>query len=262
MRFYLGTHKAVWLSRVSIPLFVSRRTLAGRKTFPKARAPWALDSGGFSELSSYGAWTVPPQQYVREVATFVREIGQLQWAAIQDWMCEPHIIQKTGLSIIEHQRRSVMSLLTLSGLAPELPWAPVLQGWTLDDYHRHVEMYAEHGVDLESYQTVGVGSVCRRQASTQAAGIIRSLACHGLRLHAFGFKLTGLPAIHRHAVSADSMAWSFGARYEPPLPECVGKHKTCANCMTYALRWYERVQSLLKNPPPVQLGLFERAYAA
>ena len=46
-----------------MPLFVSHRRLAGRRTLPRAIAPWALDSGAFSELSLYGEWRTTAGQY-------------------------------------------------------------------------------------------------------------------------------------------------------------------------------------------------------
>ena len=35
--YYLGTHMDGWLAHVGVPLFVSHRRLARRKTLPKAR---------------------------------------------------------------------------------------------------------------------------------------------------------------------------------------------------------------------------------
>ena len=52
-----------WLAHVGVPLFVSHRRLARRKTLPKARTGWALESGGFSELSLYGGWRTTPEEY-------------------------------------------------------------------------------------------------------------------------------------------------------------------------------------------------------
>jgi hypothetical protein len=42
--FYLGTHMDGWLAHVGVPLFVSHRRLARRKTLPKAR-PHRLGAG-------------------------------------------------------------------------------------------------------------------------------------------------------------------------------------------------------------------------
>ncbi len=139
--FYLGTHHAHWLEQTDVPLFLSRRTLAGRKSLPRAMGPWALDSGGFTELSMHGRWTLSAKDYAKEVRRYADQIGGLQWAAIQDWMCEPAIRDKTGLSVDEHQRRTIQSFIELKSIAPELPWVPVLQGWTMGDYMDHIDRY-------------------------------------------------------------------------------------------------------------------------
>lgn len=242
MRFYLGTHKPNWLATSDVPLFVSRRTLADRKRLPRACVPWALDSGGFTELQMHGRWTVTAEQYAAEVRRFRDEIGNLEWAAPQDWMCEPHMLRRTGLTIEEHQRRTVENFLELRRLAPDVPWAPVLQGWTLDDYLRHVAMYEAAGVDLRAEPIVGVGSVCRRQHTKEALHIFRALHALGLRLHGFGVKTAGIAELAPYLVSADSLAWSFNARKRAPLPECSG-HKNCANCWRWARRWLDHVLS-------------------
>ena len=90
--FLLGTHQPGWLTRAGVPLFVSDVRLRVYKTLPVAAAPWAVDSGGFSELQHHGRWTVTPAEYVARVRRYRDEIGQLLWAAPQDSMCEPPII--------------------------------------------------------------------------------------------------------------------------------------------------------------------------
>jgi hypothetical protein len=63
--FYLGSHLDGWLAaHVGVRLFVSHRRLARRKTLPRARFPWACDSGGFTELSQFGGWRTTPEEYV------------------------------------------------------------------------------------------------------------------------------------------------------------------------------------------------------
>src|SRR3990167_11413112 len=137
MDFYLGTHMPNWLGLYDIPLFVSRRKLYSRRSFPRAHHLWRLDSGGFSELSMFGDWQTSAEQYAQEVKLFGDEIGCLDRASIQDWMCEPYILKKTGLDVDEHQRRTIDSYKRLSDLAPEIPWMPVLQGYRLGEYLEH-----------------------------------------------------------------------------------------------------------------------------
>lgn len=237
MRFYLGIHRPNWLATIGIPLFVSRRVLHKRKTFPQAAAPWVLDSGGFTELNMYGEWQLTTRQYAKEVQRF-QQMGRLEWAAPMDWMCEPSVIAKTGLTVPEHQRRTVDNYLDLRERCGAVI-APVLQGWEIADYHRCVDLYELAGVDLSAEPIVGVGSVCRRGATADVSRILRTLHDrHGLRLHGFGIKGDAAASCADFLASADSMAWSFTARNSLPHPGCT--HKSCSNCLVYALRWYRR----------------------
>lgn len=265
MTFWLGTHMIGWLARpefARVPLFVSAVRLRprSRDRMPRAVGPWALDSGGFSEIAAHGRWTVSPEQYVDEVRQWSDWIGPPAWAAIQDWMCEPFMVAKTGLSVAEHQSRTVDSYLTLRRLAPEQPWVPVLQGWRQDDYHAHADQYAAAGIDLAGLPVVGLGSVCRRQGTREAGEIVRGLYARGLKnLHGFGFKTKGLTGgtrlagrLARYLASSDSMAWSTRARKAwkhdgkqlcgtGHLSPRTGLPNSCANCQTWALAWRARL---------------------
>ena len=245
MNFYLGTHMVNWLRITKVPLFVSRRRLMRIKKLPK-RVPgarWALDSGGFSELSINGTWSIGAPQYIAEVRRYL-EIGGMDWAAQQDWMCEPPVLEKTGYTVAEHQRRTVENYLELTTLAPDIHWMPVIQGWELPDYLLHLDMWRAAGVQGAHF---GVGSVCRRQGTQFAEQLVRQLHSRGLQIHAFGVKITGLARYWDALSSADSMAWSFDARRSPPLYGHT--HKNCANCLTYALQWRTKcLNSLVDNP--------------
>ena len=245
--FYLGTHHQDWLwsGAAAFPLFVSHRALARSRTLRPATCRWALDSGGFTELSTHGQWRTTAAEYVQAVARYDRQIGQLEWAAPQDWMCEPAIIHGgngfpgTHLSVEEHQRLTVANFLELRELWPNVsdrpcPFIPVLQGWTLGDYVRCRELYRAAGVDLAAQKVVGLGSVCRRQ-STLRIGLIVGLFADELRLHGFGVKTSGLSSYGSQLASADSMAWSYDARRSAPLPG--HRHGHCGNCAEFARIW-------------------------
>jgi hypothetical protein len=245
MEFFLGTHEASWLRRTDVPLFVSARRLRRRKDpsrLPKALGPWALDSGGFSELSLFGAWQTPAMQYASEARHWRDAIGGMRFAAPQDWMCEPVMLEKTRLSILEHQRRTVGNVRLLRQLAPDVPWIPVLQGWEINDYVRCMNLYGEAGIDLQREPLVGLGSVCRREATSEIKELVFALAGFGIRLHGFGMKIGGLHKVGHLLASADSMAWSHKARRDGHRPLCPGRCKTaCNNCLHYALWWRECV---------------------
>jgi hypothetical protein len=271
MRFYLGTHQTEWAERTDVPLFLSARRLRVRRV-PRALGPVALDSGGFSEVSQFGGYRTPAMTYSTEVRAWRSQVGNIEWAAIQDWMCEPDVIRGnaklgwpgTRLSVREHQRLTIHSYGLLRQLAPDLPWAPVLQGWRVDDYLACARMYADAGHDLHAAAVVGVGSVCRRQATQEAVDIFGALHGAGLRnLHGFGLKTLGLTECAPYLASADSMAWSKRARdawRHEGKRLCGGEHRSggCANCYRWAMMWREQVLGVVVGAErhPVQGRLF------
>lgn len=232
---------ANWLPQANVPLFVSRSVFAKRKSYPRAACEWALDSNGFTQVAMHGGWLTSPRDFAASVRRIRDEVGLMAWASPQDWMCEPIALKATGKTVIEHQRLTIENYLELRSIDPELPWVPVLQGWQASDYLEHVGQYIRAGVDLMGEPLVGLGTVCRRQATDEAAEIIKSLRWLGIRLHGFGLKKLGLRRIASYLVSSDSLAWSFEARRKQRA-ECGSlTHKNCANCLWYALRWRQQL---------------------
>jgi hypothetical protein len=248
MRFYLGTHQPAWLGRdLDVPLLVSHRRLAGRRSLPRARVPFAIDSGGFSELSLYGRWRADERSYIAALRRYATEIGRFDWAAPMDWMTESQVLARTGLSLRTHQQRTVANYLRLRDFAPELPIIAVLQGDTVTSSHRCADLYEQAGVDLAALPLLGVGSICRRQHSAEMEQILRSLAARGYRLHAFGAKVLGLGRYADAISSSDSLAWSFAGRY---VSGCTPSHRTESNCLRFALSWHARLLDTLRADAP------------
>lgn len=251
--FYLGTHEPSWLRRSPVPLFLSHLRLARQKRpYRPAVCRWALDSGGFSEIAKHGRWTIEPEEYVAAIRRYAGEIGMPDFAAPQDWMCEPPMLERTGLTVEDHQELTVANYVELRRLAPDLPVIPVIQGWTLGQYGRCIDLYRQVGIDLATVGTVGVGSVCRRQSSVSMAVLFDQLAARGLhQLHGFGVKTDGLALFGARLSTADSLAWSYAARREGPLPACraAGK-KTCSSCLDFALTWRQDVIERWRRAAP------------
>jgi hypothetical protein len=235
-QYFLGAHRAHWLEQSPQPLFLSHRTLRRHKALPRAACDWALDSGAFTELSKFGGWLTSAKTYAESVRRYRDEVGRLVFASPQDWMCEPHILKLTGLSVEEHQARTIDNYCELRGIAPDLPWVPVLQGWTTGDYQRHVDAYYDRGVELHELARVGVGSICRRSSVHSICNVLSWLKAEGLKLHAFGLKANALELARDHIVSADSMAWSFSARKEAADP--LGDKEADPNELRTALAWF------------------------
>lgn len=243
LRFFMGTHEPLWLERLDVPLFVARpRFQRCRRRRPRALAPWAMDSGGFTEVTARRGWSMSAADFVDEVEDIAAAVGNLLWAAPQDWMCEAVATSATGLSIEEHQRRTVDNFLDVRDRARGVHFVPVLQGFAVDDYLRCVDLYAAAGVDLAAESVVGLGTVCRRQATEEARAIVFALRARmpSIRLHGFGFKMQGLDELGGEFDSADSMAWSYNGRRNGPLPTCTHPGR-CANCLTWAMDWRRRL---------------------
>lgn len=212
MRFFTGLHQPSDAQHFDAA-FVSVNRLRKRKA-PFAVGDWIMDSGAFTEVSTHGGYRHGVDEYAAQIRRWAGN-GRLLAAVSQDFMCEPWILQKTGLTVDDHQRMTVERFDALraqdtAGVAV----MPVLQGFAPTDYVRHIRMYGER---LGRGAWVGVGSVCKRNGNP--ASILAVLSAikaerPDLRLHGFGLKTTALasPLIRGMLETADSMAWSFHAR--------------------------------------------------
>lgn len=229
MIFYLGTHRPNHCKYFP-KCFVSINVLRRRKSDFEV-GDWIMDSGAFSELSRFGG-------YIHSIADYAQEInrwqtcGNLEVAVCQDYMCEPFMLERTGLTVIEHQRLTIERYDDLLPLV-NVPIMPVLQGYSPDEYMRHLEVFGDR---LEVNMRVGVGSICKRNSNPREVmrvleGIKRLRP--DLRLHGFGLKTTALKSnyICQMLYSADSMAWSYRAR----------RNGGNANGLNEALIFYQEV---------------------
>ena len=241
MFFYTGTSQSNWLWKFPENWFISDKQLRSVRKLAPALSSWALDSGGFTELSLHGAWTISPTAYAHCIRRYEAEIGKLNWAAPQDWLCTEQALARTGKTVLEHQRLTIDSVMTLRQILGSNIVIPVLQGSCPSEYLQHVDMYQRAGFSLQAEPIVGLGSVARQQDEWTAINVIRQLAYSGLKLHVFGFKKTGIAAVGDVIASSDSLSWSYEARrLQRPLPGHT--HKNCASCIEYAQAWTFRLK--------------------
>ena len=175
-----------------------------------------LDSGAFTSIFNKGRFDSTPEEYAAMVRGFDGP-GAPDVAVSQDLMVESWILDRVGGTVRGHQAQTIerYDAIRLAGTG-RIPLMPVLQGWSLDDYRRHLDDYGER---IGRGAWVGMGSVCKRQGDPGEivrllAGVLRDRP--DLRLHGFGVKRTALRHDEVRALlhSADSMAWSFAARFE------------------------------------------------
>lgn len=214
LTFYVGVPNPARIARTTAPIMVSHTRLRHvRRPLPRGRGPVVIDSGAFTELSQHGRFLTSETEYIEAVDRYRAEIGTVVWAAPQDLPCEDDVVARTGLSVEQHQARTVENFCGLDALRPGV-FIPVLQARSIWRYERCIELYQRAGVDLWARPVVGIGTLCRRSSSMHVYLLLHQLAGLGLRLHGFGIKSDGLTAAARCLVSADSMAWSLRARFD------------------------------------------------
>lgn len=191
---------------------ISINRIRDRKS-PFAVGDWIMDSGAFTEISTHGRYRQSSAEYAKAARRWVGN-GNLLAIVAQDYMCEPFILKKTGLTVADHHRLTIERYDEL--LAESLPVhvMPTLQGFDPADYVRHIELYGDR---LKAGMWVGVGSVCKRNGSPiDVINVLSAIKMvrPDLRLHGFGLKRSALahPGVRALLYSADSMAWSFAAR--------------------------------------------------
>ena len=220
-RFYVGVHhpRMAWpLTLRGFRVCVSANVLRGRSSdtpFLGCDDPWLLDSGAFTQVALRGGFTQSPKAYASMIRRYART-GMIA-ASTQDYMCEPVALRATGLSISRHQALTLERFDAIRDAGVDrVHLLPVLQGRTPDDYRRHLEAYGDR---ICRGAWVGVGSLCKRQGDPAViAAILDAILLDrpDLRLHGFGCKRTSLldPEVRRRLATADSMAWSYAARFE------------------------------------------------
>lgn len=244
VRFYIGLHKpghARHFERACISIAALQRRVR-----PVDCPDVLVDSGAFSEIALHGGYRAGVADYAAQLRRLAG-IVSITAAVAQDYMCEPFMLAKTGLSVADHQRLTIERYDAL--IAEDLPFPvmPVLQGYEPGDYAAHIRAYGDR---LTPNLWVGVGSVCKRNSKPDR--IVEVLAAiHGvrpdLRLHGFGVKRTALANAGVLAMldSADSMAWSFAARYG-------GRN---SNSAVEAIGYAAQVEAGMRLPQPWQMPL-------
>lgn len=212
MDFYIGLHQPADAASIS-PAMISVNRLRSRKSAFAVR-DWIMDSGAFSTILRFGGYQEPVSDYAHQIKRWSKN-GNLLAAVAQDYMCEPHMLAKTGLTIEDHQRLTIErydALLQCDVGGVRI--MPVLQGYSAQSYVEHIRQY---GARLHRDMWVGVGSVCKRNAdpkSIEAVLLAIKRERPDLYLHGFGIKSTALKSslVRSLLHSADSMAWSYHAR--------------------------------------------------
>ena len=132
MRFYIGLHHPSDAGKFE-RCMVSINAIRNRKSDFPARE-WMMDSGAFTEISRHGHYRESVEAYAKQIERWV-SVGTLVAAVSQDYMCEPFILEKTGLSVVDHQRLTIERYDALKSLVRKSVYVlPVLQGFWPEEY--------------------------------------------------------------------------------------------------------------------------------
>lgn len=210
MIFFTGLHMPNH-ARYFERCFISINRLEHRKSDFGVKE-WILDSGAFTRVST-GVGHMPTREYAEHIRRW-KQCGRLLAAVCQDFMCEPFILEQTGLCVGDHQVMTTKNYRLLSMEGTGVYIMPVLQGFAPEEYREHISIY---GRSLQEGAWCGVGSVCKRNTDVgQIWAVLNAIRTvrPDLRLHGFGLKQTALQRIRVRELlySADSMAWSYAAR--------------------------------------------------
>ena len=176
---------------------------------------WVLDSGAFTALMKYGKHRMTVHAYAAQIMHWKR-YGTLLAAVCQDWMCEKHMLARTGLTVKDHQRLTIENYDALLGCGTGVYIMPVLQGYEPWEYVEHLLMYGDR---LAYGAWVGVGSVCKRNGKPdEILAILNAILAvrPDLRIHGFGLKIKAIsdPRVNALLYTADSMAASYAGRMD------------------------------------------------
>lgn len=234
VEFFTGYHQ-IEAAKFIPSVFINVNRLVKRKSDFKV-GRWVMDSGAFSALLRHGDHQLSTDEYAAQIRRWSR-CGTLLAAVTQDYMCEAAMLERTGLTIPDHQRMTIERYDKLLHAATGVYIMPVLQGYAPEDYVEHVRQY---GSRLVHGQWIGVGSVCKRNGDPQKIiDVLSAIKAErpDLRLHGFGLKTTALQnqTIRDLLSSADSMAWSFHNRM----------HGLDANHYSGALKFKGKIDSLI-----------------
>lgn len=205
-----------------------------------------IDCGGYHHMvNGSGEYDDSDGEYI----DYLLDTNPEYWA-LRDYPCEPDLLADLGRSVRHQQQKSIDNHVRLYDMAQKTGIADtavaVLQGWTADDYLRHLDALRDCGL-LTS--RVAIGSVCRRNADIEIASIVRTVRdalpprCE---LHAFGVK--GSVLQYREVVAAldsvDSAAYDY-VQSRQPSERSDGESFTWRDCARAYLNWRHDLESKL-----------------
>ena len=170
-----------------------------------------VDSGGFAFFSRWGEYPFSLESYL-DLVYYVQDTHPLFRVATLDYPCEPEIDRSQLMTNEERITKTVSNAVLCVDTDKSLPWLPVIQGYTIQEYLSCIEQYREAGLESDYW---AIGSICSRKGSPyEIRNIVTKIKeLHPKnKLHAFGLSLPYLAdlQVFQSLYSSDSAAWNWG----------------------------------------------------
>ena len=204
--FFVGVDRPWMFRLVPKPMVSVNSAMARKLDLAKKQMSWA-DSGAFHLIRTHGYYPHTHEQYRGWL-----EVMRPTFFTQMDWPCEPDVLASSGLTVREHQRRSLTSADECADFDMEGLWSkfvPTIQGWRVDEYLKAAEDLEAAGL-WRPY--MAIGSICRRGQERQIKAVIHALREFSPKTRFHGFGVKSRPKILELLWSADSFAWRFNAR--------------------------------------------------
>lgn len=183
---------------------------------PASIVDGAADCGGFVATRKWGTYRYNDSQYVEWCDGW-----RPSWAAMMDYCCEDEIT--SGQPGIVRKRQDDTTAMAhhfwQQYRSASWSWVPTIQGWTVEDYRRHVqdmkplitEMSSHYGAG--SAFRVGIGTLCARASAKMIREVVTMVASElpDVSLHLWGVKLSVMQSqimLPEQVASVDSGAWN------------------------------------------------------
>ena len=180
-----------------------------------------LDSGGYSFFSYYPDYPFTIEEYIN-LANIIKDQSGITRVVTLDYPCEPDINRSRVSTNEERIQKTVSNAVECIQYDETIPWLPVIQGYTIDEYLYCVDLYKDAGITSDYW---AIGSICSRKGFPYKIRRIITTLSEALqsKIHAFGISLKYLydPQIFNNIYSSDSAAWVWGATKMEQKPQMI-----------------------------------------
>jgi len=168
-----------------------------------------IDSGGFSAFTRFAEYPYTVEEYITFIHQQIDRGLPVERVAIMDYPCEVSANRERYRTNTDRIDATIRNARRCIDGDRSMPWVPVIQGYTLDEYKDCWDKYQDIGITSDLW---ALGSVCARKKTGGIRRIITAVKEYtDANLHTFGMTLNALrnPQVFFSVYSSDSRAWSF-----------------------------------------------------